>query len=131
MASLDLIRHPKFFLFDCGVYNGMLRNFTASADRIGALAEQLVFSQILHSGWSREADTKISSFRTRGGVEVDFIFEVDRKVFAVEVKASDAITTDDCAGLEFFSANAGKVSGLFISHMGSVERRLGKVWALP
>jgi predicted AAA+ superfamily ATPase len=131
MASLDLVRHPKFFLFDCGVYNGMLRNFVPSADRIGVLAEQLVFSQILHSGWARESDTKISSFRTRGGAEVDFIAEVDRKVFAIEVKASDGITTDDCAGLEFFSANAGKVSGLFIFHMGAKDRRLGKVWALP
>ncbi len=131
MASLDLVRHPRFFLFDCGVYNGMLRNFTASADRIGVLAEQLVFSQILHSAWAREADTKISSFRTRSGVEVDFIAEVGRKIFAIEVKAGDGITTDDCAGLEFFSANAGKASGLFIFHMGAKERRLGNIWALP
>lgn len=130
MTSLDLVRHPKFFLFDCGVYNGMLRNFAPSADRIGVLAEQLVFSQLIHSGWARELDVKISTFRTRSGIEVDFIAEVDRKIFALEVKASDGINSDDCVGLEYFAANA-KASGLYILHMGVSERRLGKVWALP
>ncbi len=127
----DLIRHPKFFLFDNGVYNGLLQNFVASADRVGVLAEQLVFSQLLHSAWARDLEISISSFRTRKGVEVDFITEVGTKIYAVEVKNSDRISTDDCTGLIFFRKVYPKASGLFIFHMGSSEKRLGPVWALP
>jgi len=78
--SLDLIKHPKFYFFDNGVYNGILGNFTASSDRIGALSEQLVFTQILHSAWARELDITISSFRTRSGTEVDFIVEIEKAI---------------------------------------------------
>jgi len=129
--SLDLVRHPKFYLFDCGVYNGMLKNFTPSADRIGVLAEQLIYSQLLHSGWAREKDMKISSFRTRSGIEVDFILEFEGKTFALEVKSGDRVSSEDCEGLEFFTSNFSKAKGLYILHMGTSEKRMGAIWALP
>jgi uncharacterized protein len=128
---LDLVRHPKFYLFDNGVYNGILRNFTPSADRVGALAEQLVFSQLLHSSWAQEKEISISSFRTRSGNEVDFIVEMDGNVFGVEVKTGDSLSTEDCAGLEYFASEFPKAKCLYILHMGQREKRFGKIWAMP
>lgn len=129
--SEDLIRHPKFYLFDNGVYNGVLQNFIPSQDRIGALAEQLVYNQILHSAWTRNVDATISSFRTRKGIEVDFVVEIDNKIFAIEVKASTDVSVDDCDGLVHFKKVFPRFSGLFLLHMGLSERRLGPVWAMP
>ena len=130
-VSQDLIRHPKFFLFDNGVYNGILQNFVPSLDRIGALAEQLVFTQIQHSAWSRNKEVTVSSYRTRRGVEVDFIVKIDAQIFAVEVKASDEVSVDDCEGLIQFKKIHPRVSRLFILHMGVFERKMGPVWAMP
>ena len=127
----DLVRHPKFYLFDNGVYNGMLGNFIPSADRVGVLAEQLVFSQIFHSCWAREQEPKIYSFRTRKGAEVDFILEKAGKTFAIEVKNGEESTMDDCAGLTYFQSVYPKTDGLFLFHMGKREKKMGTVWSMP
>jgi len=127
----DLIRHPKFYLFDNGVYNGMLQNFKPSADRIGPLAEQLVFSQIVHSAWAREIDMNLWTFRTRKGVEVDFVVEAGSKVFGIEVKTSDNISIDDCEGLIHFKKAEAQGAECFILHMGTSERKFGPVWSMP
>jgi predicted AAA+ superfamily ATPase len=131
VESEDLIRHSKFFLFDNGVTNGLLGNFVASQDRIGALAEQLIHSQLLHSAWARDEEIELSSFRTRKGVEVDFIIKWRKKVYAIEVKTADHLSSDDCEGLIYFAKKFPKHGGLFIFHLGLKEQRLGPVWALP
>lgn len=130
--SEDLIRHPKFYLFDNGVYNGVLRNFIPSADRIGVLSEQLIFNQLLHSAWARGQEATLSTFRTRKGVEVDFILELEgKKPIAIEVKTSDSVSADDGEGLLYFHKAFPKHHGLFIFHLGSAERKIGPIWALP
>lgn len=131
MEKEDLIRHPKFFLFDNGIYNGLLQNFIPSTDRMGPLAELLVFTQILHSAWARNLDVNISSFRTRRGIEVDFVVQLQQRVNAIEVKAGDSASTDDCEGLLYFKKAFSRNSELFIFHMGHREQRLGPVWSLP
>ncbi len=130
--SLDLIKHPKFYFFDNGVYNGILGNFTASSDRIGALSEQLVFTQILHSAWARELDITISSFRTRSGTEVDFIVEIEKTLYAIEVKNSDNIIDDDLFALSYFKENIKHPHiKLFIFHMGTKTSKRGSIEVLP
>jgi predicted AAA+ superfamily ATPase len=130
--GIDLVKHPKFYLFDNGVANGMLGNFTASRDRIGILAEQLVLNQLVHSAWAHDADITVSTFRTRGGLEVDYIVELSNKLFAIEVKSSDDIVTDDLTGLGFFHDQfKGKVAGAYVFHMGKTARKFGKIWSLP
>jgi predicted AAA+ superfamily ATPase len=129
--SQELVRHPKFYLFDNGVYNGMLGNFVASADRIGVLAEQLIFSQLIHSGWAQENALQVSTFRTRSGIEVDFILERQGSVFAIEVKSNDDISSQDCSGLEYFASVYPQVKGCFLLHMGRKEKHFGPIWALP
>ncbi len=130
--SVDLVKHPKFYFFDNGVYNGLLENFTASRDRVGVLAEQLVFSQILHSSWAFEKTAKISTFRERTGIEVDFILENKAELIAIEVKNKDEIEGDDLAGLRFFNENVKfKSKKLFVFHMGRSESKKGNIWVLP
>lgn len=131
VPTLDLIKHPKFYFFDNGVYNGLLGNFTASLDRVGKLAEQLVFSQILHSSWTKELDIKVSSFRTRVGQEVDFIVEMNGVSIAIEVKNSDDPSSEDLEGLKFFDQNVSASKKLFLFHMGRKESRRGSIWVLP
>lgn len=127
----DLIKHPKFYLFDNGVYNAFLQNHTASLDRIGVLAKQLVFTQILHSAWSFDQNAQLFTFRTRSGIEVDFILKLNGKIFAIEVKTSENISTDDCAALLEFQRRVPNCKDLFIFHMGHKEKVFGPVRVLP
>lgn len=127
----DLIRHPKFYFFDVGIYNSMLLNFEPSLDRIGVLSENLVFNQLMHSAWSVDKDIEINSFRTRKGIKVDFIVKLENSYFGIEVKNSDAIKSEDVESLNYFKSQFVQSKGLFIFHMGKKESKFGPVWALP
>ncbi len=129
--GIDLIKHPKFYFFDNGVYNALLSNFTASLDRMGKLSEQLVFSQIKHSSWAQDKEIRISSFRTRAGVEVDFIIEIEQSLYAIEVKTNEHIISDDLVGLQFFDKAISPKKKLFVFHMGKNEKKQGNIWILP
>lgn len=130
--ELDLIKHPKFYFFDNGVYNGLMENFIPSQDRIGVLSEQLIFNQIMHSAWAAEKNAKIFTFRERSGIEVDFILELEGQIHAIEVKASENLSSDDLRGLNFFEKNVSlKKHNLFVWHMGKNEIKRGNIWILP
>lgn len=129
--SLDLIKHPKFYFFDNGVYNGLLGNFVASLDRVGVLTEQLVFNQLTHSAWAAGKEIEVSTFRTRDGIEVDYIVRLESEVFAIEVKNSQEIISDDLTGLDFFKLQQPNCKGLYVFHMGHKEQKFGKIWSLP
>lgn len=92
--SADTIRHPKIYFFDIGVLNGLLGNFEASADRLGSLMEHVVYNQIRNSAIAFDHPIKISFFRTRHGLEVDFVVEHKGKVWAIEVKSGDVRPSD-------------------------------------
>jgi predicted AAA+ superfamily ATPase len=131
VESIDLIKHPKFYFFDNGVYNGLLGNFIASLDRVGILCEQLIYNQLIHSSWAHGKDIEVSTFRTRTGEEVDFILQLENQIFGIEVKHSQEINTDFLSGLLFFNQNFPKNNGLFVFHMGTREKKFGKIWSLP
>lgn len=129
--GVDLIKHPKFFFFDNGVFNGLLGNYVASPDRRGVLAEQLVYSQILHSSWAHMKDVKISSFRLRSGEEIDFVIQIEDQLFAIEVKSSHDLQSHDIESLDFFRKHFPKVKGSFVFHMQTREKKMGSSWILP
>jgi predicted AAA+ superfamily ATPase len=100
-ASADTIKHPKFYFFDLGVLNGLLNNFIVSPDRIGNLFEHFIYQQIRNSAMAQDEPIEISFFRTRSGVEVDFIVKLRGQIWAIEVKNGD-IAKSDLSGLQSF-----------------------------
>jgi predicted AAA+ superfamily ATPase len=96
----DLVKHPKLYFFDPGVLNGLLGNFSASADRIGNLFEHLVVSQLRASAMAHDTKLDIHTFRTRGGLEVDFILVKRNSVWAIEAKSAPAVQARDAESLE-------------------------------
>jgi predicted AAA+ superfamily ATPase len=129
--SRRLVQHPKFFFFDVGVRNGLLGNFEVSADRIGALFEQLVFSQLVAGAAARDVDIRVSSYRTEHGAEVDFIVEIGRDVWALELKASRNVSSGDLRGLRSFAAMHGKMCQPLVLFLGDHARRIEDVDVLP
>jgi len=131
LESADLIKHPKFFLFDNGVYNGLLENFKPSADRRGVLLEQLIFNQVRSSCWAANKQCTSSSFRTRGGLEIDFIFSIEGEVIPIEVKSSDTILAEDLRGLKDFGKYFTGHFSPFLLHAGRKEIKKEGIWCLP
>src|SRR5690606_7303920 len=85
----DVIKHPKLYFFDVGVLNGLLGNFAASLDRLGLLHEHFIYSQLRNSAMAHDEPIDIRYFRTRHGVEVDFVVTLRNRVWAIEVKSGE------------------------------------------
>jgi predicted AAA+ superfamily ATPase len=99
--NADTIKHPKFYFFDVGVLNGLLENFNISEDRKGFLFEHLVYSQIRNSALAHDLPIQINFFRTRHGLEVDFVVQLRDQIWAIEVKSGNA-SDSDLRSLEAF-----------------------------
>jgi predicted AAA+ superfamily ATPase len=103
-----IVQHPRYYVFDVGVLNGALKNFEVSGDRAGTLFEHLVLQLIVSEAASRDLDYRVSVYRTEAGAEVDFIVELGKVVFAVEVKASRIVDKGDLRGLKSFGEFYGR-----------------------
>lgn len=126
-----LIQHPKYYFFDTGVLNGLLANFTASADRKGVLFEHLFFNQLLSSAAARDAELRVSLYRTEHGAEVDFIVEMRGEVWAIELKASSNVGTSDLRGFASFQKFYKKPHHSCVAYMGTVRKRIENVAIYP
>ena len=126
-----LLQHPRYFFFDNGVLNALLRNFAASPDRIGPLFEHFFFGQIRALAAARDADIPVSTYRTEHGAEVDFIVETPASLWAVECKASRQVGRNDLRGLRSFAETAGRKHRAIIAYLGDAPRIVDGVEVLP
>ena len=96
--------HPKFFLFDAGVYRTIRP--TGPLDRPeeidGAALETLVHQELRAHVAYRSLDLKLFTWRTAAGAEVDFIAYGGDGLFAIEVKRGRTIRRTDLRGLAQF-----------------------------
>src|SRR5262249_37943463 len=102
-ATKRMVRHPKFYFFDNGVLNGLLKNFTLSEDRKGLLFEHLIISQIITMNAVHGELAQLSTYRTEAGSEVDLIIERDQELVAIEIKSGGRLTAKNFHGLRRFS----------------------------
>ncbi len=126
-----LVQHPRLYFFDGGVLNGLLGNFEVSADRIGFLFEHLVVNQIIDAAAALDRPVRVSTFRTEHGAEVDFIVEWDKRVWAIECKASHRVRAADLGGMARFAEHYGKRHEARVWYLGSDARVEGGIKVLP
>ena len=103
-ARRAVVKHPKFYLFDAGVYRSLRAEgpLDRPEEIQGSALEGLV-AQHLRAwiDYSLEGFT-LHFWRTRGGVEVDFVVYGPGGIFAIEVKNSARIHPHDLRGLKTF-----------------------------
>lgn len=93
---------PKFYLFDVGVANYLARqNITALQGSVAGKAfEHLIFMELTaYIGITRKR-TGITYWRSRSGLEVDFI--IGQAKLAIEVKITREVHKQDLKGLLAF-----------------------------
>jgi len=106
-ARRETAAHPKFYLFDAGVYRSLRpRGPLDRPEEIeGAALEGLVAQHLrawlAYSG----ADATLCYWRTRSGVEVDFVLYGKDTFRAIEVKNTARVRPEDLRGLKTFAVD--------------------------
>jgi predicted AAA+ superfamily ATPase len=104
--------------------NGLLGSFRASSDRIGSLFEHLVVNQLFATAAARDQRLDLYTFRTPGGLEVDFIVRFGQALWAIEAKASAHVTDYDVASLVAAKAYLPKDTRLALVTPSGTPRQL-------
>ena len=102
----SLTKVPKFYLFDCGIANYLSHTSIdiEKGKEFGHAFEQFIFLELLAYLSYNEIDTKMRYWRTKTGLEVDFILgDVD---LAIEVKSSSRVDGSELKGLYAFIEEA-------------------------
>ena len=124
--------HPKFYLFDTGVFRSLRPRgpLDAPAEIDGAALEGLVAQHL--RAWlaysSRDGD--LATWRTRSGVEVDFVVHGEAGFWAVEVKNAGRVRPEDLAGLEAFGADYPEATRVLLFR-GRERSRVRGTWCVP
>lgn len=130
-ARRELVAHSRLYLFDAGVCRSLRP--AGPLDRPeeieGAALEGLVY-QHLRAWRDYTGQGELYFWRTRHGVEVDFVLYGPSLFMAVEVKNTGRIRGEDLRGLNSFSMDYPEAQ-LFLLYRGERRERHGDVWCLP
>ena len=106
-AKRLLVGHDKFYFFDAGVYRALRPK--GPLDRPneidGACLEGLVFQHLTAWNDYGGGENTLHFWRTKAGVEVDFVVYGPHAFHAIEVKNAAKVTRRDAVGLETFRSD--------------------------
>lgn len=128
-----LVAHPKILLFDLGVRNALLRRplDRPLPDEKGMLFEHFIGLELLRRTGSLWPEARVYHFRTRSGLEVDYLIEVGREMWGIEVKASENVGRSDLRGLAALSDHVPRLARRIVVFTGARRQRLEDVDVLP
>ena len=133
--SKRLIKSPKAFFMDSGLAASLAGFSSAGATPgpfMGALLESYVLLNLIVR--ASIAGGEVFYFRTQGGKEkeVDFIFEKENRVVAIEVKLSSSVSMRDIDNMLFFKKASDRFSGGLIVYSGKEIKQLTReIFAVP
>ncbi|HXT00326.1 MAG TPA: DUF4143 domain-containing protein [Elusimicrobiota bacterium] len=103
-AKRHLVQHPKFYYMDAGIFRSLRPRgpLDAPEEISGASLEGLVAQQLRAWIAYGQKDRELSFWRTKSGVEVDFIVYGQDTFLAIEVKSSRRVHSKDVRPLKAF-----------------------------
>ena len=115
-AKRALISHAKFYFFDCGVYRSLrpAGPLDRSEEFMGQALEGLVQQHL--KAWIDYSDleAKLYFWRTRSGIEVDFVVYGSNCFVAIEVKNSSMLRPADLKPLQIFKSDYPEATCIFL-----------------
>jgi predicted AAA+ superfamily ATPase len=127
----DIIsRTPKFYLFDVGVAGALSQRkiTTSSGEEFGKGLEHYILMELKAFLGYREINSSIAYWRTKRGLEVDFI--LDHGSIALEVKGSATIRQSDIRGLLAFTEEHAPKRSIVICNE-PLPRKVGQIEFIP
>lgn len=131
-ARRETAAHPKFFLFDAGVFRSLRPRgpLDRPAEIEGAALEGLVAQHLRAWVAYAHSDFDLSYWRTRSGVEVDFVLYGAHGFWAIEVKNSARVRPEDLRGLKAFREDYPESQALLL-YRGLERLQIGDVRCVP
>ena len=128
-----LVRHGKLFLFDIGVRNALLRRplDRPLPDERGLLLEHFIACELHRRLGALWPEAALFHYRTRDGAEVDFVVEVGRELWGIEVKAGDRVTRRMLGGLASLASRTPRVKRRIVVFLGQRAQMIDGVEILP
>lgn len=127
----SLVKTPKLYWFD----NGLLRHLSGLGFDLdnGQLYENYIASELMKFIRSTRAEAKLSFYRTRSGMEIDFLLETNHGILGFEVKSRDTVSASDFTNLHRLADAASKdwLGGFVIYRGNKIEPFGKKFWAIP
>ncbi len=125
-----MTKAPKFYLFDVGLAGILAKRkiVETKGPEFGRAFEHWIFMELLAYRSYTEAEFNICYWRTKTGLEVDFI--LGEGEVAIEVKGSSRVNRSDYKGLETFGQDAKPRMSIVVSNEAA-PRRTGEVDILP
>ncbi len=131
-AQRALVSHPKFYLFDAGVFRSLRpQGPLDNPQEIGGQALEGLVAQHLRS-WIdySNSDFTLHFWRTRSGVEVDFIVYGSEGIVAIEVKNSSRIQPQEIKSLRSFREDYPKAK-LYLLYRGKERLMKDGIHCIP
>lgn len=115
-AKRELSAHPKLYFFDAGVYRSLRPHgpLDRPSEIDGAALEGLVAQHL--RAWSDYGawDSQLGFWRTRSGVEVDFVVYGPKGFWAIEVKNEARVQDSSLRGLQAFQEDYPEATALLL-----------------
>lgn len=131
-AKRRLASHPKFFFFDCGLYRALRRTgpFDRPQEVEGPALEGLVAQHLRAWVAYRDRGTRLFTWRTRSGAEVDLVIHGPEEFAAIEVENSRRVRPEDLRGQRSFGDEYPEAMRLLL-YRGEDRLLMGDVLCLP
>jgi hypothetical protein len=134
--SSRLVKSPKLHFTDCGLAAHLAGIATLEPGRDdvlrGALFETYAAQNLAALLEAHVPEAQLGYWHEQGRHEVDFVIEVGRNVFAIEVKAATRWGESDLSGLRAFLERTPACVAAVLAYNGKEAVRLGeRLFAIP
>lgn len=125
-----VIQAPKFYLFDVGIANTLLKRGTISAgsEIFGRAFEHFILQEIISHSHYSGLSYPISYWRTASGFEVDFI--LGNREVALEVKAVGQVHVQHLRSMNAFQEEYRPKKAIIVS-LDTKPRKVGTITIIP
>ncbi|EKD78126.1 MAG: hypothetical protein ACD_42C00034G0002 [uncultured bacterium] len=131
-AKRQLIQHTKFYLFDAGVYQSLrpAGPIDTAEEMQGAALEGLVAQHLRAWIDYSNNDCQLYFWRTKSGVEVDFVVYGPKQFIAIEVKNATQAHSKDMRGLKSFKEDYPEAQ-IVLLYRGKTKTMVDGILCLP
>ncbi len=113
-----LIKTPKLYFYDTGLLCYLL-NIRSAGDlelhsQRGAIFETFVISELIKSSYNAGTEPPFYFWRDSQGHEVDLLIENGEKLFPIEIKSGQTVTSNMFSGLNYWQGLSQSNGGMLI-----------------
>lgn len=131
-AKRHLTVHPKFYFFDVGVFRALRPAGPLDApSEIDGVALETLVAQHLRA-WNEYSGSRNTLYfwRTKAGREVDFVVYGEEGIYALEVKNTNSIRSNDLKNLQAFKEDYPQAE-LLLLYRGAERLKRDDVLCIP